>query len=177
VIEGRGDTMMTRLGRLAAGLLVVAGATAGTSPSAAVRGTPVTTGQFALQLARAAGLTLPATGAERAALEGFGRIGLGLGADPGRALTERTLMQVGQAVGVKVSPGRPDHLVTPAVSAAFVQAIKGPLILATAKARSGAEQVRVSCQGRDSRHGRKGTPASNANPNATAPPCDEEPIP
>jgi len=135
-----------------------------------------TVGQLAVQAAQAAGLALPDAGGPKAALEGLAKIGIRLGTDASAAVTEDTLARLGEAVGVRVTSSRPGSPVSPAMSRTFVQSIRGALLQASVAARGGQEAIRASCQGRESRQGRKGTPASNADPNATSGPC-EEPLP
>jgi hypothetical protein len=52
--------------------------------------------------------------------------------------------------------------------------VRGALVTDAGNNGSGGTKegdINASCQGRESRAGRKGTPASPADPNATAPPC------
>ncbi|HXH28188.1 MAG TPA: hypothetical protein VNL37_04030, partial [Candidatus Polarisedimenticolia bacterium] len=82
---------------------------------------------------------------------------------------------IGDALGSRVVSATPDKPVSQLKSEAFVQALKGPVL--SAAINGGTDTIHVSCQGRNSRAKRRGTPASPANPNATEPPCDTEPIP
>lgn len=138
----------------------------------------MTTADLALQLARAAGIGHPASDSPQAALESLGTIGIDLGSDLKAPVTEKTLIQVGQAVGVAISSSHPEAAVTPAVSGALIQLLKGALQSAAfVSGRGGADLIHASCQGRASRAARRGTPASpSSNFNASAGPC-EEPVP
>ncbi len=149
-------------------VLVIAGLAAVSSPISAAGG--VTLGGLAVQMARAVGMNLPSQGAEQAAAQAFKKAGIDLGGDLTAAVTEKTLVQVGKMLGASVTSSRPTAAVSPAVGQAFVQAIKGPLQAAVTTA-SGTQMPHVSCQGRESRQDRKGTPASPANINAVAGPC------
>lgn len=162
--------------RSAAAILAILALAAASPLGAAGATRPATVGDLAAQVAQAAGLALPAGAAPQAAIEALAKMGIRLGADPGAAVTERTLVEVGRAVGAPVTSSRPGRTVSASLSQAFVRSIQGPLQQASASAQGGTAMIHVSCQGRESRQGRKGTPASNANPNATADPC-EEPIP
>lgn len=130
---------------------------------------------LAIRVARAAGIELPAAGEDRAAVAALKKSGIDLGTDLKASVTQATLVELGRAVGVSVSTSKPKAPVSAAIGAAFVQTIQGPL-QATVTAQGGTMFVNASCKGRESRASRQGTPASNANPNATAGPC-EEPIP
>jgi hypothetical protein len=134
----------------------------------------MTTADLALQLARAAGITLPADGSAKAALESLRKAGINLGPDLSAPVTGEVLVQVGLALGVTVTATHPEAAVAPAVSSAFLRSIQGQLQNAAAvSGQGGTGAVQASCQGRDSRAGRQGTPASPSDPNATAPPCGE----
>lgn len=147
------------------------------APLLAAPGGGMTTGDLALQLTRAAGITLAPADSPRAALDSLARAGITLGTDPGVPVTGKMLVQVGAALGVNVTTSRPDATVTSAMSSAFIALFKGEIQSAAGvPAGGGSEAIHVSCQGRDSRAGRDGTPASPSNPNATAEPC-EDPAP
>ena len=134
----------------------------------------MTTADLALQLARAAGISLPANDSPQAALESLGYAGITLGSDLKAPVTEKVLVRVGLALGVRVSTSRPEAAVTPAVGSAFIQLFKGELQSAAAvSGQSGTDMVHASCQGRGSRAARQGTPASPSNFNATAGPCED----
>ena len=151
-----------------------------TAPALAGQAAPpsATRGQIALEVARAAGLRLPAAGAEQAALQALRARGIDLGSNPARPATEADLVRVGAALGVAVTAARPAAPVSPGQAKAFAQSLRGPAQLSLAMAaQGGTGEIRISCQGRNSRAERKGTPASQANPNATAPSCEEEPVP
>jgi hypothetical protein len=135
----------------------------------------LTRGDLAIRAARAAGIALPAAGEDRAAAAALKKSGIDFGADLKAPVTQATLVELGKVVGVSVSTSKPQAPVSTAIGAAFVRSIQGPLQAAVA-AQGGTTFVNASCKGRESRASREGTPASNANPNATAGPC-EEPIP
>lgn len=147
------------------------------APLLAAPGGGMTTGDLALQLTRAAGITLAPVDSPRAALDSLARAGIFLGTDAGAPVTGETLVQVGAALGVNVTTSRPNAAVTPAMGNAFIARFKGELQSAAGvPARGGSEAIHVSCQGRESRAARQGTPASPSNPNSTAEPC-EDPAP
>jgi hypothetical protein len=147
------------------------------APLLAEMGGGMTTADLALQLARAAGISLPAHDSPQAALESLGKAGINLGSDLKAPVTGKALVQVGLAVGVRVSTSRPEAAVTPAVSSAFIQLFKGQLQSAAAvSGQKGPDMVHASCRGRASRAARQGTPASPSDFNATVGPC-EEPAP
>jgi hypothetical protein len=135
----------------------------------------VTRGQLAVQLVRAAGVQLPEKRAEQAAATALRRSGIDLGANLAVVVREIDLVRIGDLLGTRVASSQPDRTVSSGKSEAFVQALKGPLQAAVAS--SGTSEIHVSCQGRNSRAQRRGIPASPANPNATEPPCETEPIP
>lgn len=144
------------------------------APLLAAAGTGMTTGDLALQLARAAGMTLAPADSPRAALDSLAKAGILLGKDPTAPVTERDLAQVGAALGVTVTTSRPDAAVTTAMSSAFIALIKGEIRGGAGGAgKGGSDAVHASCQGRESRAGRAGTPASPSDPDATAGPCDD----
>jgi hypothetical protein len=133
----------------------------------------VTTGDLALQLARAAGIGLPANDPQQAALESLRKAGINLGADVKAIVTEKVLVRVGQTLWVKVTSAHPDAPVTAAMCSAFVGSFKGAVQGAAALSGQGkAGTESASCQGRASRAGRDGTPASPSDPNATDGPCE-----
>ncbi len=176
---------MTIISRLAVAAAVLASLSAGPIAAKESAGKAATKGQVALQVARAAGLPLPRGGDEKVALESLRAAGIDLGANPGGKATQTDLVRVGEAVGVKVSAPRPAAPVTATLAQAFTQSIKGSLqqSLAPARGQGGPGEIHVSCRGATSRQDRKGTPASQADPNATATPADipgcqqTEPIP
>ena len=143
---------------------------------AVAQATPATRAELAIDLARAAGMDLPADGPSRAAADLLRRGGIDLGPDLQAPVTRGLLEQVGRAVGATVNGVRPDGPVSRATGRAFAGSIRGSLRAALARAQGGAALARISCQGRESRVGRKGIPASPADPDATEPPCDE-PVP
>jgi hypothetical protein len=147
------------------------------------------TGELAVQLARAAGVSLPAEDAEKVAAARLARFGIDLGSSLSRPVVERDLVLVGRALGLEVTSEQPGNPVTPGQGTAFVGVARGSLLAAegvgsgnsggNGNGNGGTKQgdINASCKGRNARSGRKGEPASPANPNATAPPCEEEPIP
>jgi len=142
-------------------------------PLPAATGAGVTTGDLALQLARSAGIALPANDPQQAALASLRKAGINLGDDLKAIVTEKVLVQVGQALWVNVTSIHPDAPVTPTMCSAFVRAFKGAVQSAAGgSAHGGAGTENVSCQGRASRDGRQGTPASPSDPNASAGPCE-----
>jgi len=147
------------------------------APLLAAAGGGMTTADLALQLARAAGMTLAPVDSPQAALESLAKAGITLGTDPKAPVTEKVLVQVGVALGVKVTTSNPDATVTRAMGTAFIALFKGEIQSAAGvPGKNGSDEIHVSCQGRESRAGREGTPASPSNPNATAGPC-EDPAP
>lgn len=145
------------------------------APILAKAGGGMTTGDLALQLAQAAGISLPVDASPQAARESLGKAGIHLGGDLKAPVTEKVLVQVGVAMGAKVTTSRPEAAVTPAVSSIFIQSLKGALqSAAAASGQGGKDQVHASCQGRESRADRQGTPASPSSSfNANAGPCEE----
>ena len=157
------------------GLIACVAITALTSaPILAKPGGGMTTADLALQMARAAGISLPVQASPQAALESLGKAGIHLGSDLKAPVTEKVLVQVGSALGARVSTSRPEAEVTPAAGNAFIQSLKGPLqSAAAASGQGGKDLIHASCQGRESREARQGAPASPSSFNATAGPCEE----
>ena len=162
---------------MVAGALVVLVAAGSASGAPAHAGAAVTRGELAVQMARASGFKLPTTKPENAAASALLERGISLGGSLKDAVTEADLVEIGRALGAQMTTAHPEAPVTPAIGRAFVQAVKGSLA-GSAPAHGGppVQMPHISCQGRQSRQGRKGTPASQANINATADPC-EEPVP
>ena len=152
-----------------------------TGPARAAAPRILRTGELAVKLARAAGVTLPAQDTERVAAASLARFGIDLGTSLSRPVVERDLVLVGRALGLPVTSEQPGNTVTPGQGNAFVGVARGSLLAAegAGNGNGGTKQggINASCQGRDARSGRNGEPASPADPNATAPPCEEEPIP
>jgi hypothetical protein len=155
-------------------------AAAGLSAALAVAA-PVETmnvGQLSVRLARSLGAPLPATHPEAAAAALLGRHGLVVGDDLSRPVLGYDLVVFGRAVGASVTSSQPASAATPAQVAAFVGAVRGSILGAQANGNgqgaSKEDGINASCRGREARDGRNGTPASPADPNATAPPCDGE---
>jgi hypothetical protein len=167
---------MRRKGTIARLLAILAAVTlAGEAPAQA--GTAVTRGELAVQMARASGIKLPGRQPERAAARILLTKGIDLGGGLREVVTEATLVEIGRSLGARLTTTHPEAPVTPSTGRAFVQAMRSSLVSALAPGDPPAPQVpHVSCQGRASREGRKGTPASQASLNATADPC-EEPVP
>ena len=159
--------------------LVIAGAiliALGVGPLCAGTGVGMTTGDLAVQLARVAGIGLPDTGTERAAMKSLHQAGIDLGNDPDAIATQESLVRAGRALGVKVRGARADAPVTPAMCSVFIRTYAGEVqSAAVVSGQSNADAEHASCQGRESRAGREGTPASTADPSATLPPCDPQP--
>jgi len=154
---------------LAGGLIVAAPA------AAAIRA-----GDFAVRLARAAGIRLPAAGTERAAADYLAARGVVLGPSLDAMVREGDLVEAARVLGATVKSSAPSTPITPAQGAAFIGAVRGALAADADTDGGGTKEgdINASCQGRDSRAGRRGTPASPADPNATAPPCGgDEPQP
>lgn len=146
----------------------------GAAPLLAGTGGGMTTADLALQLARAAGISLPVNESPQAALASLGKAGIDLGSDLSAPVTEQVLVQVGLAVGVKVVTTRPEAAVTPAVSGALIHLLQGELRnAAAASGQGGTDVIHAACRGRASRAARQGSPASPSNFNATAGPCEE----
>jgi hypothetical protein len=143
------------------------------APLLAATGAGVSTGDLALQLARAAGISVPANDPQQAALASLRKAGIELGGDVKAIVTEKVLVQVGQSLWVQVTSVHPDAPVTAAMCSAFVHSFKGAVQSAAAGSGQGSAGTEdVSCQGRASRDGREGTPASPSDPNATDGPCE-----
>jgi len=165
-----------------AACIVVAGIAAGNTVRAADPRT-VHAGELAVRLARAAGVALPAQDAEKVAAEKLSRLGIDLGAPLSRPVVERDLVLVGKVLGVAVVSTQPGNTVSPGQISSFVGVVRGSLLAAegagNGNGNGGTKEgdINASCQGRDARSGRNGTPASPSDPNATAPPCGEEPVP
>jgi hypothetical protein len=166
--------MRIRIMRAGAAVLFAAGMAAGPLRAAATGGE--TTGELALQMAGVAGMALPESGAKQAALQALRRSGIDLGSDPKARVTQGTLVRIGRSLGVAVASSRPGAGVTPGMGRAFLQTVTGPLRTAAATTAGGTPIIHASCKGRESRQQRKGIPASPADINAIAEPC-EEPIP
>ena len=165
---------MKRNAKLSGFIALAAIVALATAPLLAWTGGGMTTADLALQLARAAGISLPVNDSPQAALESLGKAGINLGNDLKAPVTEKVLVQVGLAVGVTVVSSRPEAAVTPAVSGALIQLLKGELRnAAAASGQGGTDVIHASCQGRASRAARQGIPASPSNFNATAGPCEE----
>lgn len=144
------------------------------APILAKPGGGMTTADLALQMARAAGISLPADATPQAALQSLAKAGIHLGSDFRDPVTENVLVRVGVGLGMRVSTSHPEAAVTRAMSSAFMQSLKGPLqSAAAASGQGGKDLIHASCQGRESRADRKGTPASPSSFNATAGPCEE----
>jgi len=153
-----------------------AGLSAGLVVAAPAEGTTV--GHLAVRLARSVGAPVSATHSEAAAAAFLGRHGLALGDDLSRPVLGSDLIGFGRAVGARVTTSQPAAAATPAQVAAFVGVARGS-ILGTESSANGhgtskEDGINASCRGREARDGRNGTPASPADPNATAPPCDGE---
>jgi len=142
-------------------------------PASAAPPKPVTTGKLALEMARAAGVHLPERDAASVAARELRQRGIALGPSLGATVREGDLVEIGRSLGASVVTKNPEKPVSEAKGMAFVSSMRDVL----AAVQSASDQIRVSCQGRNSRANRRGTPASPSNPNATAPPCEEEPIP
>lgn len=143
----------------------------------------VRAGDLAVQLARAAGVRLPAAEPEKRAAAFLKARGIVLAPSADTPLFAGDLVQAARSVGVSVSAAAPGAAVTPAQASAFVGAVRGALRSdSNGKGHGGVKEddINASCRGREARSDRKGTPASPADPNATAPPCegdDQEPTP
>jgi hypothetical protein len=161
---------------MVAGVLVVLVAAGSASGAPARAGAAVTRGELAVQMARASGVKLPTKKPETAAASVLLERGISLGGSLKGVVTEANLVEIGRALGTQMTTAHPEAPVTPSIGRAFVQAVKGSLASALAAGGPPTQMPHVSCQGRESREGRKGTPASQANINATADPC-EEPVP
>ncbi len=140
-------------------------------PAAAADADLMTKRELLFGLAASAGFDIdagrPLATREALAAAALERIGIRLPGRPDDPVRERDLVSVGSAVGATVVSGKPDDKVSEKKGNVFALDLKPAML----RARARMEEIRVSCQGRLSRAGRKGTPASPANPNATAPPC------
>lgn len=142
------------------------------SPLMAATGSAMTMGELAVQLAQAAGIKLPPNAAPAAAREALGKAGIILGSDLKAPVSESVLVKLGLALGATVSSSHPEAAASPAAVSVFIQSFKGQLeSAAAASGQGGADTMHASCQGRESRDGRNGDPASPSDPNATAGPC------
>ena len=125
-----------------------------------------------LGLARSAGAVVdtgsPREVQEAQASRALGKIGIRIEGRLDETVTESDLVEAGKAVGAKVKSSDPDRLVTEGKGSAFILSLTGNIQAAMGRQDG---EVRANCRGLLSRSGRKGTPASPANPNATAPPC------
>jgi hypothetical protein len=141
------------------------------APLLAAPGNAMTTADLALRMARAGGITLTPFDSPGAALDALARAGIFLENDLETPVTEKVLLEVGAALGVKVTTSRPEAAVSTTVGSAFIASFKGAL-------QSAIDPLHASCQGRQSRADRNGTPPSPSDPNATAEPCvDSAPRP
>lgn len=153
--------------------IIVAITALAAAPHLAETGGRITTADLAMQLARAAGISLPANESPQAALESLGRAGIKLGSDLKAPVTEKVLAQVALALGVRASTSRPEEPASAAQCSAFISLFKRDLQRAAAvSGESGTDNVHASCQGRDSRASRQGTPASPSDFDASAGPCE-----
>ena len=141
----------------------------------------ITLGDLATRMAGAIGLDLPSVNRQIAAAEELRALGVTIGRDLKRFVTEGDLVNIGGSVGVAVTSSQPGRAVGRAKTATFVRTIESSLQRAASSA-IGAEggdkegDIKPSCTGRARRHAhRKGTPASPASPNATAGPCGTTP--
>ena len=165
---------MKRSSRASGFIAFVSITAAAAVPLLAEVGGGMPTADLALQLARAAGISLPASDSPQDVLESLGKAGINPGIDPKAPVTEKVLVQVGVSVGASVSTSHPEAAVTPGVSGAFIQLLNGKFQSAAAVwGQSGKDTVHASCQGRASRAARQGTPASPSDFDATAGPCEE----
>jgi len=156
---------------------------AGGRIEAAPAGEAVRAGDLAVQLVRAAGVRLPAEAPEKRAAEFLRARGITLAPTADTPLMAGDLVAVARSLGVQVSAAAPAAAVTPAQATAFVGAVRGTLRADGNGHGNGGDKegdINASCRGREARSGRNGTPASPADPNATAPPCEgdgDEPTP
>ena len=161
----------------AAAVMTLAGGRSEAAPGAQA----VRAGDLAVQLARAAGVNLPAGNPEKRAATFLAARGITLASTPDTPLSTGDLVLIARSLGVTVTAAAPGAAVTPAQAVAFVGAVRGTLRSdsqgSDAAAATGADtegDITASCRGREARAGRKGTPASPADPNATAPPSDDD---
>lgn len=160
---------LTRAAAAAAGLLI-------SGITAAPAGSPIRAGEMAVWLARAAGVSVPDSGGERMAAEYLAARGVVFGATLDATVRQVDLVEAARALGMGAKATTPSAPISPAQAAAFVGAARGSVAFEPhVYGPDGAKQgdINASCRGRAARSGRKGTPASPANPNATAPPCDD----
>ena len=195
---------MTKL-LMTAGLFALALAPGSGATALAAPARSLSVGHLAVQLAQSAGIDLPAEDQAPAAAAALRRFGIDLGPSLDRPILERDLVSLGRSLGVRVTTSNPDGVASPAQGAMLASSLRGALPGIDKKddnpgqgggqgnggsngqANNGSNgqgggkegDINASCQGRESRSKRKGTPASPADPNATAPPCtgDEEPQP
>lgn len=143
---------------------------------AAPAGSTIRAGEMAVWLARAAGVSVPDTGGERIAADYLAARGVVFGATLDATVRQFDLVEAARALGMSAKATNPSAPISPAQAAAFVGAARGSVAFEpNVYGPEGAKQgdINASCRGRAARSGRKGTPASPANPNATAPPCDD----
>lgn len=165
----------------AAAVVSLAGGRSEAAPGAEA----VRAGDLAVQLARAAGVRLPVGNPEKRATRFLAARGVMLAPTADTPLMAGDLILAARALGVSVQATAPGAAVTPVQAAAFVGAVRGALRSDSQGNGTGVGgdkegDINASCRGREARAGRQGTPASPADPNATAPPCegdDEEPQP
>jgi len=155
---------------------------AGSLLMAAPAGPGIRAGELAVRLARAAGVRLPTAATERTAADYLAARGVVFGPSLDAMVLEGDLVAAARVLGARMTSSKPSDPATPAQGVAFIGAVRGALVADADSDGSGGTKegdINASCQGRESRAGRKGTPASPADPNATAPPCggDDEPTP
>ena len=125
-----------------------------------------------LGLARSAGAVVdpgaPPEVQEAQAARVLGRIGIRIEGSLDETVTELDLVEAGKAVGARVKSSDPDRKVTKGKGSGFILSLTDNIHAAMGRQN---DEVRVNCRGLLSRFGRKGIPASPADPNATAPPC------
>ena len=157
------------------GLLIIVGVLAFGAPSIADP-SGITIGDLALKIARLTEVDLPQGGTAQAAATALQGMGIPLGLELSRTVTEADLIAICQAVGAEVSSANLAGPVGDAKGSAFVRSIEASLRAARSRlaALEGGDkegEVKASCTGRAARAVRRGTPASPASPNATAGPC------
>jgi hypothetical protein len=154
--------------------IAAAGLSAGLGLAAPVES--LTVGNLSVRLARSLGAPLSATHPEASAAAFLRRHGLVVGEDLSRPVVGNDLIVFGRALGASVTTNQPAAPATPAQVAAFVGAVRGGILgtqsNGNGQGTSKEDGINASCRGREARDGRNGTPASPADPNATAPPCD-----
>jgi hypothetical protein len=157
-------------------VITAAGLSAGMVVAAPVE--TMSVGDLAVRLARTVGAPASATLSEASAAAFLGRHGLAMGKDLSRPVLGSDLIVFGRAIGATVTTSQPAAAATPAQVSAFVGVARGSILgtqaSASGLASSKEDGINASCRGREARDGRHGTPASPADPNATAPPCDGE---